>query len=242
MRKIARAQGFNKLLSSHLARPDWGGGAFFYCEPAHALLIKENQHLLPFKFQSKHIIYSPQYEGILFECLGAQKYLEKGRGRYPVATYHVVELPGYPMLDLTQVSSTQIDPDLIDYLMAPSGMQSMVPEIWEDVWQTIIDEEKLFITTNGVKGNMSMECKICKDAGLAETMMSLSHICNSACQTIMSEKVTPNSIFSAMLECAGKSPPKVYFIGDRSHGCMQAVVMHEGSMHMPDTPLSAISV
>ena len=45
LRKVATAQQFDELLNAHVARPAWGGGAFFYCEPAHAVQIKENQHL-----------------------------------------------------------------------------------------------------------------------------------------------------------------------------------------------------
>ena len=39
LRNVASAQGFDDLTSDHLARPAWGKGAFFYCEPAHALLL-----------------------------------------------------------------------------------------------------------------------------------------------------------------------------------------------------------
>ena len=49
----------------------------------------------------------------------------------------VVELPGYPMLDLIHVSSKKIGPDLMDYLMAPFGVQSMAPETWEEAWSLV---------------------------------------------------------------------------------------------------------
>ena len=69
LRRIAAAQGFEARISGHLARPSWGGGAFFYCEPAHALLIQENMHLLPFQVMSKHIVCSPQYEAAVRDCM-----------------------------------------------------------------------------------------------------------------------------------------------------------------------------
>ena len=131
LRTIAVAQGFrdDELLNGHKSRPYWGGGAFFYCEEAVVNLMKYTQGFLPFWLQSKHVVCSPQHEVAIRECLGDFDEGQKGREAFlkkragQVKDYHVVELPGYPMLDLTQVDS-KMDADLMEYLMAPSGMQS----------------------------------------------------------------------------------------------------------------------
>ena len=67
------------------------------------------------------------------------------------------------MLDLTQVSSEHICPDLMDYLTAPSGVQTMVPETWDEVWQTVQGDEEALIETVWEGGNR------CSDAPLART-------------------------------------------------------------------------
>ena len=90
-----------------------------------------------------------------------EAYLKKRAGQ--VKGYRVVELPAYPMLDFTQVSSEQICPDLVDYLMAPSGVQIMVPETWGEVWQAVQGDEEALIETVWEEGNR------CSEAPLAGT-------------------------------------------------------------------------
>ena len=203
-------------MNAHVARPAWGGGAFFYCEPAHAVLIKENQHLLPFQLQSKHLVCSPQYEVALRDCLddlcvgepGREAYLKKKAGQ--IKDYHVVELPAYPMLDLTQVSSEHICPDLMDYLMAPSGVQTMVPETWDEVWQTVQGDEEALIETVWEEGKQVFRCTTCRNC----TVMNLSHLCFSGCVSHFRPRVDPKSLFGAILKCAQESRPKVYVVGE----------------------------
>ena len=51
----------------------------------------------------------------------------------------------------------------MDYLMAPSGVQTMVPETWDEVWQTVQGDEEALIETVWEEGNR------CSDAPLAGT-------------------------------------------------------------------------
>ena len=113
--------------------------------------------------------------------------------------------------DLTQVRSSDMEPDLMEYLMAPSGVQTMVPENWEAVWQFIHREDraKSLIVSSRVNGIDTFECKICRDAGRATTTMSMSHLCHSDCQQALSETVDSGSLLGALVHCACKCPPKV---------------------------------
>ena len=72
LRTIAAEQYFEAdgLISGHLSRPLWGGGAFFYCDEVVVNLMKDTRRVLPFPLQSKHIVCSPQHEAAVRECLG----------------------------------------------------------------------------------------------------------------------------------------------------------------------------
>ena len=216
LRGIAILQGFEELLADkgipHLARPVWGGGAFFYCLPALARLVQENCHLFPFRLQSKHVVCSPEYEAALRECLevpsanangGREIFLKKRAGQ--VKLYQVVELPGYPMLDLSQVRSEQLDPELMDHLMAPSGVQLIAPENWETVWQIVQQDMPAVID-----GEPALSCTICGNG----TVMNLPHLCFSGCVDRFRPRVDPNTLFGAIVKCAQDSRPKVYVIGE----------------------------
>ena len=58
LRKVALSQNFDELISGHAARPEWGGGAFFYCDLRHASMMKRMMQVLPFDLQSKHVVPS----------------------------------------------------------------------------------------------------------------------------------------------------------------------------------------
>ena len=224
LRRIAIRQGFEELLADqgipHLARPVWGKGAFFYCEPALARLVQDNCALFPFKLQSKHLVCSPEYEVALRDCLeeppavlssqpkGREMFLKKRAGQ--VKVYQVVELPGYPMLDLSQVSSEQLDPELMDYLMAPSGVQLMAPETWEAVWQNVQQDEEELIMPAVIDGEPALTCTICGNG----TVMNLPHLCFSGCVDRFRPRVDPNTLFGAVVKCAQDSRPKVYVVGE----------------------------
>ena len=116
------------------------------------------------------------------------------------------------MLDLAQVSSERVEPDLMDYLMAPSGVQSMAPENWEEVWQTVVRETEWPIAVCSSEGGTTFECVVCRHAGRAETTMTVSHLCHSDCRKALSETVDPKSLLGVILQVACESPPKVHVL------------------------------
>ena len=145
---------------------------------------------------SKYVICSPQYKDAILLVMDVhfKELCQGGQGREDylkrkateVSCYQVVDLPGYPMLDLTHVSSAKVNPELMDYLSAPPGVQTMAPENWDEVWQIIHDEKEFPIKLNSVNG--TFECVICRDAGCAETTMNMSHVCYSEqCRKYMSK-------------------------------------------------------
>ena len=147
--------------------------------------------------------------------MGREVFLKKRASN--TSWYHVVELPVHPMLDLTQVRSTP-EPDLMEYLMAPPVVQSLAPETWEAVWQTISHEEQWLIATERAEGKTTLQCVICRDAGGSKdnATMNIAHLCFSKCQKAISEKVDQKSLLGAILECARESPPKVYAVEERN--------------------------
>ena len=127
-----------------------------------------------------------------------------------MSVYHVVELPGYPMLDLTQVSSNKVGPDLMDYLMAPSGVQSMAPETWEEAWSSVANNNQTLVASTVIDGEPALSCTTCGNG----TVMNLSHLCFSNCVNHFRPQVDTKSLFGAILKCAQENQPKVYVVGE----------------------------
>ena len=114
------------------------------------------------------------------------------------------------MLYLTQVSSDHICLDIVDYLMVPSGVQIMVPETWDEVWQIVQGDEEALIETVWEKGKQVFRCTTCRNCAV----MNLSDLGFSDCVSHFRPRVDPNSLLGAIIKCAQESRPKVYVVGE----------------------------
>ena len=94
--------------------------------------------------------------------------------------------------------------------MAPYGVQTMVPETWDEVWQIVQGDEEALIETVWGEGKQVFRCATCGNC----TVMNLSHLCFSGCVSQFRPRVDPKSLFGAILKCAQESRPKVYVVGE----------------------------
>ena len=217
LRDIALNERFDQRIGVHTSRPTWGGGAFLYCEPAHAELVKQNRHLFPFELKSKHVVFSEQFETALRECLedivppetqpkGREAFLKKRAGQIKV--YQVVELPAHPMLNLDPIDISRIDPDLMEYLQLPSEAQGLEAHRWDEVWELVQRDEEATIRRQHQNGMVRYVCEVCQPVAI----MNLQHLVCGLC-TREIEDVDPTSLLAAILRCAYETPPTIYAMG-----------------------------
>ena len=187
---VAIAQHFEELISDHWPRPKWAGGAFVYCTPGHAALLKDAVALLDFTLQSKHLFCSPEYLGALQACLatGAEPHT---RGKEAIwkhragklTQWRIIELTGCPRLDTSKVHHEQLPPDIEDFVNAPSTVQCLAPETWDmDVWIQLAINEPAYIAVEDTPNGSRAVCKMCGKK------MSCQHLLFEGCWRHLWEK------------------------------------------------------
>ena len=134
----------------HRERPAWANGAFIYCNPQHAKLVQAEHELFPFPLQSKHIICSPEYAALVKEVLAADPEDDIAFGRQAFLMKRAGSIKEEWKLDLTVGSQLMLDKDvvkieimpidLLEYLTMPESAQSMEPDMWDEIWKIVYEQ------------------------------------------------------------------------------------------------------
>ena len=175
-----------ETIKDHRERPVWANGVFIYCNPQHAKLVQGEHEHFPFQLQSKHIICSPEYATLVKEVLaadldggvcGRQAFLRRRAGC--IKEEWKLDLTvgsqfGFLMLDKDVVAIENVPIDILEYLTMPESAQSMEPDMWDETWK-VVCEQNDWLEIQNKEEMWRPFCKLCsKDA-------SVQHLLSAEC-------------------------------------------------------------
>ena len=205
------------IQEDHRERPAWANGAFIYCNPQHAKLVQGEHEHFPFQLQSKHIICSPEYATLVKEVLaadldggvcGRQAFLRRRAGC--IKEEWKLDLTvgsqfGFLMLDKDVVAIENVPIDILEYLTMPESAQSMEPDMWDETWK-VVCEQNDWLEIQNKEEMWRPFCKLCsKDA-------SVQHLLSAECSGRRTDAdLLTSPLLDAILEAArnGGSPEHV---------------------------------
>ena len=139
-----------ETIKDHRELPVWANGVFIYCNPQHAKLVQAEHERFPFLLQSKHIICSPEYAALVKEVLAADPEDGIAFGRQAFLMKRAGSIKEEWKLDLTVGSQLMLDKDvvkieimpidLLEYLTMPESAQSMEPDMWDEIWKIVCEQ------------------------------------------------------------------------------------------------------